>query len=167
MKKKHKIQDPELLSTDVEEVAVEHDESEQDSAFIDSENRTWGGKKLRSYAAMLQATAQRLGLRYGRLKPEDVEEFKTTGQYSGLNTDVYIVLWLCAKASKSDAYKAQRLPEWGLDQAFTWADEEKLFYPSERFLDAALLFSKIVSDPNASTGEFSETAGDGKPVGNS
>lgn len=142
-------------------------ETEQDAAFADSGNKVFDGKPLNPYVAKHRAAAQRLGMRYGRLTSEDVEIFKATGEYPGLDLDVFIFMWLVGKATMFEILKAQRLPDWGLEQVFAFADKLKLT-KRDRFEEAAFLFGKTMAELNASSGEF-ESAGksSGRKRGNS
>jgi hypothetical protein len=119
--------------------------------------RDFKGKALQAWTPMRQATAQRMGLRYGRIPQAEVESFQATGVYDGLFADAVMSVWLCLQ-NNTRVMRAYRLPDEAFIEAMNWAEKEGIIYPSATAGELAVKFLEIVSDVGRVTGTYKETS---------
>jgi hypothetical protein len=117
--------------------------------------REFKGKALQAWTPMRQATAQRMGLRYGRIPQAEVELFQNSGVYDGLFADAVMSVWLCLQ-NNTRVMRAYRLPDEAFIEAMNWADKEGIVYPSQSAGEIAVKFLEIVSDVGRVTGSYKE-----------
>lgn len=117
--------------------------------------REFKGKPLQAWTPMRQATAQRMGMRYGRIPQSEIESFQASGVYDGLFADAVMSVWLCLQ-NNTRVMRAYRLPDEAFLEAMSWAEKENIVYPSKSAGELALKFLEIVSDVGRVTGSYKE-----------
>lgn len=149
-------QDPENL-VDPEAVETPTPGEINDDLTIRNANggREFKGKPLQAWTPMRQATAQRMGLRYGRIPQSEIQSFQTSGVYDGLFADAVMSVWLCLQ-NNSRVMRAYRLPDEAFIEAMNWAEKEGIIYPSQSAGELAIKFLEIVSDVGRVTGSYKE-----------
>jgi hypothetical protein len=115
--------------------------------------RAFDGKPLQAWTAFRQASAQRMGMRFGRIPTDEVESLKASGIYDGIFADAVIVVWLCLQP-QTKVLRAYRLPDEALTEAMTWAENNGIAYPSEKAGQLAALFLGIVTDTSEVSGNY-------------
>jgi hypothetical protein len=131
--------------------------------------REYDGKPLQPWTAFRQASAQRMGMRFGRIASDEATAFKSNGIYDGIFADAVIAVWLCLQP-QNKVLRAYRLPDEALCEAMTWAEASRISYPNEGAAELIKLFVDIVSDVGRVTGQYkarSEALVAGPKKGNS
>jgi hypothetical protein len=147
------MQDPEAQET------VQPGEISDDITIRNQKGgREFKGKPLQAWTPMRQATAQRMGLRYGRIPQAEIESFQQSGVYDGLFADAVMSVWLCLQ-NNSRVMKAYRLPDEAFLEAMNWAEKENIIYPSASAGELAVKFLETVTDVGRVTGSYKSPAG--------
>lgn len=76
------------------------DEQLVEESFQLADGHYWNEVRLDPYSAQRQIAAQSLGMRFGSLTKEDLEEIDRTASYPGMIQDALIVLYLCYPRGK-------------------------------------------------------------------
>jgi hypothetical protein len=129
------------------------------------------GRKFAPFSAFRRAVAQAMGMKWGNLRPEEIEEIKNdeTGEtvsvsYPGLPRDVTVVSYLCTR-EESEVLKADANPKKAIVEAFAWAQEVGLIFPSDTYARASALVSQAFANEAAANAQPVQTEGSGKKKG--
>ncbi len=138
-----------------EEVAdIGHDEKVE-KAFIESENHEFDGEKLQPYSIARRVAAQAIGLRYGALDSAHRARFNETNVYPGAFRDVAVVLYLCTLKEPAALDRAARDTIGAAKSALDWFESKGIVDTlSDKFLDAYLVFFKIMNEMEESRVEL-------------
>lgn len=77
------------------------DEQQVEASFQESDSHYWNDVKLDGYSAQRQIAAQAMGLRFGALSKDDLDETERSNSYPGMMQDAIIVLYLCYPRGKN------------------------------------------------------------------
>jgi hypothetical protein len=151
---------------------VPTEEQEIEQSFTDADGHFWGDKRLDPYSAQRQIAAQALGMRFGALTIEDMEELERTSSYAGLFLDAVTVIYLC--------YPRGRDGKQGIDESYaacdpqarkgvrlrmlTWAEAQEITEGSTNYRSAVEMMLKIIKE--ARINQFKPDGKKGTPVPN-
>lgn len=126
----------------------------EDKAFIEAPEHTLNGLTLHPYSPERMWAADAIGLRYGRLTPEQVEQFGEDGTYPGMAGDVPVVIWVCSLEKRGDVLSARRNPTLAMDKVIQFAEIHKIVSPKQsQWWDAYKVFLQIMGEVQTSYGE--------------
>jgi hypothetical protein len=147
-----------ILDPEVQETAQLGEITDDITIRNQAGGREFKGKPLQPWTSMRQATAQRMGLRYGRIPQAEIESFQQSGVYDGLFADAVMSVWLCLQ-NNTRVMRAYRLPDEAFLEAMNWAEKEEIVYPSADAGELAVKFLEIVSDVGRVTGSYKTPKG--------
>ena len=119
------------------------------------------GLPLYPLTAQRQAAATCMGMRYGYVEEADQVEFSAKNEkgdevsitvYRQLYADVVIVCWLMTR-EREQIRQAQRHPDAAYEDAFDWADQNKIKLQSDGFKQASSVFFKAMNEVDESTAD--------------
>lgn len=129
------LTEQEVIDAGLMPVAPQTEQEEIDSSFADADAHYWGEVRLDPYSAQRQIAAQSMGMRFGSLTAEDMDEIERTASYPNMMQDAIIVLYLCfprgrdGKQGIEESYAAcdaraqktvrRRMLDWACDQGIT------------------------------------------------
>lgn len=138
-------------------MSVDNELDPQELAFERSADMQWGGKALEPFSYLRKTASIRLGMRYWKLQPGEIElvSGEENGEqwqlevYDHLAEDCAITLWLC---SQDDAMcrRARRDPEWAQAEIDVWAEGKIFGKGMDLQPEAYVAFLQIVRDIHAS-----------------
>lgn len=124
---------------------------EPETSFTQSDNHALGDVKLQPYTPSRIIAAQAMGLHYGMLSDDEVQQYLATGLYPQAAHDVTIVLWLCSLEDDGEVARAAKWPEAAFKKASDWGATHGTINRSDgRFSAAFKLFFRIMSEIAAS-----------------
>lgn len=122
-------------------------DSEEEQTFVESGCHFWNEKQLEPFSAQRQIAANCLGLRFGNLNKDEVEQATSTGSYPDMLQDAVIVLYLCAsKIDESYAACDPSMRKSVRRRALDWGAKEGIEMQSEAYIKAAQMMAKIVQE---------------------
>jgi hypothetical protein len=137
--------------------AYEPDESKvavEDAAFIQSDGFEFDGIKMHGYSPERYWAADSIGLRYGRLTPEQNEQWKEDGTYPGMAGDVPVVLWVCHLENRGEWLSARRNPDVAMSKVEKFAMHHRIVSPvQDNWWKGYDIFLKIMRQIHQSWGE--------------
>ena|SRR5215472_549274 len=129
----------------------------EDKSFIESAGHVLNGLRLQAYGPERMWAADAIGLRYGRLTPEQTEQFNEDGTYPGMAADVPIVIWLCSLEKREDVLSARRNPNMSMGKIVQFAETHNMVTPKQKgWWDAYTIFLAIMREIHQSYGELGE-----------
>jgi hypothetical protein len=141
-----------------EDRAYEGDDGQQlaieDKAFIEAGEYDFNGIKIHGYSPERMWAADSIGLRYGRLTPEQNEQWKEDGTYPGMAGDVPVILWVCSLEKREEWLTARRNPSLAMTKVEKFALEHRIVSPiQDNWWKAYDVFLKIMRHIQQSYGE--------------
>lgn len=132
-----------------------------DRAWNRARSFEFRGKPLQVWDFLRKTAAIELGMRYGKVSPDELEEVLAVDEkgkprkvvtYRGVYRDATIVLWLMHQDAAA-ARQARARPIPAHDLIDQWAEEQRLFSDSMEFdQEAMTLFETLMADDAASAG---------------
>lgn len=118
-----------------------------EATFTKSGIKQFDGVILQPYSASREAAADSMGVKYGSVSEDEGKSFTKTGLYPGMKRDIWIVMWLCARATEEEIDMAGADGYAGARKAMEWAREVGLQdTASKKFSDAYDLFIQIMHE---------------------
>lgn len=149
----------------------QEEKTEQDKSFEASfATGEVAGRELHPFCAMRTTFAQKLGMIYPNVDPNDADWEKdkagefTKFSYPGLVQDIVIIAYACWLDELSILRAGFQPPVKCLKAMYAWADAHGLAYPSEGWTNAANTVGQILSShaANGAEVELPEGAEPGK-----
>lgn len=127
---------------------------EADDSFADSDSHFWGETRLDPYSAQRQMASQSMGMRFGSLTAEDMDEVERTASYPGMMQDAIIVLYLCFPRGRNrkdgieESYAScdPQARKGVRRRMMDWAESQGITIGSTNYKTAVELMLKIVRE---------------------
>jgi len=126
----------------------------EDKAFIESDGYEFNGLKLHPYSPERMWAVDAIGTRYGRLTPEQNEQWREDGTYPGMAGDVPVVLWICSLDKREEWLAARRNPNTAMAKIEQFAQSHQIVSPiQDNWWKAYDVFLKIMRQIHQAYGQ--------------
>ena len=125
-----------------------------DKAFIESAGHQLNGVKLHPYSPERMWAADAIGLRYGRLSKEAIEQYMLDRTYPGMAGDIPILMYVLSLQTREEVAWVRRNPIEAEKRAAEFAVKHGIVTPKQsRWWDAYEIFMRTMDEIHASYGE--------------